>query len=81
MLVARRLLGVDGCDLDLGVDRGLLDRLTGRDDAGEGLEPAADLADREVADDEADLRVRRVDVPGAGGPAVDVCCADAHVFS
>src|SRR3954452_10929764 len=70
--VALLLTGVDGAELDTGLDRGLGGVLGGDDLALEVAEVAADLADHHVADGEADGRVRRVDLPGADDVAGDL---------
>src|SRR5690606_35246268 len=62
------VLGVDGLDVDLGV-HGCGAVLGDGDGAGEVLEAATHLADDEVADGEAHVRVDGVDGPGAGGQA------------
>ncbi len=59
--------GLDRGDLRGHVDHGLRDVLGDLDGARDLAEVAADLADHEVAGDEADLGVRGVDGPGAGG--------------
>src|SRR3954462_4255430 len=66
------LTGVDGAELDAGLDRGVGRVLGGDDLALEVAEVAADLADHHVADGEADGRVRRVDLPGADDVAGDL---------
>src|SRR5918993_43851 len=51
------------------------------DGAGDVRERAADLGDHEVASDEADLGVRGVDGPGAGGEAAEGGGVNGHVCS
>src|SRR5205814_7293674 len=67
--VALLLAGHDRVQRDLGGHRGAQRVRAGDDLTGEGGEPPPDLADHHVPDGEADLRVHRVDRPGARGIA------------
>ena len=67
VLVACGLVRVDRGDLDGAVGPGGGQVLADLQRAGEVCELAADVGDAHVLDGEADLRVRRIDVPGAGG--------------
>ncbi len=71
MRVTLLVAGDDRGEVNLRGHRGS-QRVLARDQlSGEGVEPAADLADHHVPDGETDLRVHRVDVPGAGDVAGD----------
>ena len=67
VIVALRLVGVDRLGLDRAVDLGAGQVLADLERALELGELTADGGDAHVLDGEADLRVRRVDAPRAGG--------------
>src|SRR5262249_53501690 len=69
--VALLLAGHDRVQRDLGGHRGGQGVPAGDALTGEGGRPPPDLADHHVADGETDLRVHRVDGPGACGVARD----------
>ncbi|VOL54490.1 Uncharacterised protein [Streptococcus pneumoniae] len=68
--VAALVLGADGGDVDGHVDGGLGELLGDDELALHGVEGAAHLGDARVADDEVDVRVGGVEIPGSGGDGV-----------